>query len=223
MCVCVCVCAAWLWSVEYEIQVMNVRMRERMIVSFSVGCIQTMESYFYYSMEKCLHYSDNNTKLDSSQIFPASVDREEKKYRRETQRIWSNTSNTFSRLSSFPFFDSFILFMYNCTSISIVCISFSCVYSFWLAALLPAAPEIKMQSTDLSGVQNKEPEKMRPRTKIMKILKKIMATRLNLSRKASTKRKKSASSTIFNACELTTAMWTEQQQKLSNERILCVK
>lgn len=81
MCVCVCVCAAWLWSVEYEIQVMNVRMRERMIVSFSVGCIQTMESYFYYSMEKCLHYSDNNTKLDSSQIFPASVDREEKKYR----------------------------------------------------------------------------------------------------------------------------------------------
>lgn len=62
------------------------------IVSCSVVVLQTMESYFCYSMEKCLHYSDNNTKLDSSEIFPPH----QKKKSIEsasTTRISSNASN----------------------------------------------------------------------------------------------------------------------------------
>lgn len=91
---------------------------ERTIVSDSVVlCVQTMESYFCYSMEKCLHYSANNTKLDSSEIFPPH---NKKKWREKNSKIKKNEEKTeqsfeatrqfFPLLCSFSRFFHFVVY-----------------------------------------------------------------------------------------------------------------
>lgn len=103
-------------KIEYiAAQVNDVGMRTN--DSFVFGCcVQTMESYFCYSMEKCLHYSANNTKLDSSEIFPPHTQQQpqqkqhQKKYQKKKKNeVWSNTSIYSSLLFIFRFFHFVVL------------------------------------------------------------------------------------------------------------------
>lgn len=146
---------------------------ERTIVSDSVVlCVQTMESYFYYSMEKCLHYSANNTKLDSSEIFPPHNEKNEEKKkskRMNTTKFWSNTS-IFSSLVFLFSVLSFCCILKFCVLEQIlkpiafsrrahkccICTLHCSFYSFWLAALLPAAPESKIQRTKVHETKSSE-------------------------------------------------------------------
>lgn len=105
------------------------RRNERTNDSFFFSCcIQTMESYFYYSMEKCLHYSDNNTKLDSSEIFPPQSEikrrRGKNQHQKQTDREFQARHvkrSLFFLLLVFHFFIFLIRFFHFVRCVYIIC------------------------------------------------------------------------------------------------------